>query len=97
MATSIAYVYIYNKPVIKTLYHAVNVNNTEAKLFATRCNINQATTSSGISKIVVITDSIHAAKKIFNPVSHPFQIHTSSILHKLQNFFVSYQENLIEF
>jgi len=64
IATSIAHVHIHNKPVIKTFYYAVNINSTEAKLFAIRCSINQATTSSGISKIVVITDSIHIAKNI---------------------------------
>jgi len=40
VAISIAYVYIHNKPVIKTLYHMVNITSTEAKLFAMRCGIN---------------------------------------------------------
>ena len=45
VATSIAHVYIHDKPVIKTLYHVVNINSIEAKLFAIRCGINQATIS----------------------------------------------------
>jgi len=61
MATSIAHIYIHDKPVIKTLHHAVNVTSTEAELFSIRCSINQATNIQGISKIVVITDSLHAA------------------------------------
>jgi len=43
VATSITHIYVSNNPVIKTLYHVVNVTSTEAKLFAIRCGINQAT------------------------------------------------------
>jgi len=63
VATSIAHIHICNRPVVKTLHHTVNINSMEAKLFAIRCSINQATNSMGILKIVIITDSIHAAKK----------------------------------
>ena len=40
MAMSIAYIHIHDKPVIKTLYHVVNITSIEAKLFAMRCGIN---------------------------------------------------------
>ena len=40
IATSISHIYIYNKLVIKTFYHTVNVITTEAKLFTIRCSIN---------------------------------------------------------
>ena len=95
--TSILHIYIHNKPIIKTLYHMVNVTSTEAKLFAIRCGINQATNSTGISKIIIVTDLIHATRKIFNSSSHSFQSHAAFILKKLQTFFSYYQENLIEF
>ena len=97
VATSIVHVHICDKSIVKTLHYVVNVNSIEAKLFAIRCGINQATSSSEILKIVIITDLIHATKKIFNPTSHPFQIHTSSILCKLWKFFNTHQDNLIEF
>ena len=83
MATSIAYIHIHNKPIVKTLHHVINVNSIEAELFTIICRINQAITSSGISKIIIITDSIHTAKKIFDFMSHSFQIYTLSILHEL--------------
>ena len=76
----IAYVYVQNKQVIKTIYHIVNITTTEAKLFAIRCGINQATNLQGISKIVIITDSIHSAKKIFDYSLYFFQIHMAAIL-----------------
>ena len=50
-----------------------------------------------MSKIIIITDSIHAAKKIFNSKSHLYQSHTMAILSKLHHFFKTNQENSIEF
>jgi len=72
VATSITYKDVCHKPVIKTLYHIVNVTTTEAELFAIRCDINQTTSISSISKIVVITDSLHAAQRIFNSSLYSF-------------------------
>ena len=94
VANSIAYIHVHNKPVIKTIHHAINVTTTEAKLFAIRYGINQTT---GISRIVVITDSLHATQKIFDSSSYPFQIYSMSISNKLRNFFLQNQNNLIEF
>jgi len=59
IATSIAHIHIHNKDVIKTIYYAVNILFSEAEPFAIRYGINQATNVLGISKIVVITDSLH--------------------------------------
>jgi len=50
-----------------------------------------------VSKIVVVTDSIHAVKKIFDSKLHPYQIHTMAILSELHRFFNIKQENSIEF
>ena len=83
ITTSISHVHIHNKPIIKTLHHAVNVMSIEAELFTIRCGINQATKSASISKIIVVINSIHVARKIFNPSSHPFQSHAAIILKEL--------------
>jgi len=37
---SIAYIHIHDSPVIKTIYYAINITSTKAKLFAIRCDIN---------------------------------------------------------
>jgi len=79
MATSIVHVHVYNKPVIKTIHHAMNIMTTEAKLFTIRCGINQTTNIPSISKIVIITDMLHAAQRIFNSSTYLFQIHLASI------------------
>ena len=89
VATSIAHIHIHDKPVVKTL-HAVNINSTEAELFAIRCGINQATNSTGISKIVVVTDSIHAAKKylIYHHICFKFMLHPSFVNSKSSLHFI---------
>ena len=97
VAFSIVYIHIHNKLVIKMLHHTINITSTEAKFFAIRCGINQVTHLHKISKIVVVTDSIHMAKKIFNPSSHLLQKHAALILNDLRKFFTCHYENTIEF
>ena len=97
IATSIVHIHSANYSLIKTVHHASFVTSSEAELFAIRCGINQACSLNNVSKIVVVTDSIHVAKKIFDPGSHPFQIHSAAILNNLQNFFTTNDSNFIEF
>ena len=86
-----------NSPLIKTVHHTVFVTSSEAELFAMRCGINQAYNKDNISKIVVITNSIHSAKRIFDSSSHPLQSHSAAILSELRLFFNKSQVNSIEF
>ena len=97
IATLILYVHIVNHPLIKTVHHASFVTSTEAELFAIRCGINQACSIDSVSKIIVVTDSIHTTKTIFNSESHPYQLHSAAILSELQRFFNSNLNNSIEF
>ena len=97
IASSITHIYVCNKPIIKILHHAINITSSEAEFFAIRCGINQATHLHSISKVIVVTDSIHVAKKIFEPSSHLLQKHVAFILNDLREFFTHYQENTIEF
>ena len=83
IAMSISHIHLANQPLIKTVHYASFVTSTEAKLFAIRCGINQACSIENVSKIIIVMNSIHAAKKIFNSESYPFQIHTSAILSEL--------------
>ena len=97
IAISISHLHVANHSLVKTVHHAVFITSTEAELFAIRCSINQACIKENVSKIIVITDSIHAAKKIFDSKSHPFQSHTMAILSKLCYFFNKNHENSTEF
>ena len=97
IATSISHIHLADHSLIKTVHHAMFITSMEAELFAIRCGINQAYIKEGVSKIIVVTDSINAVKKIFDSKSHPYQSHTMAILSKLCRFFETNQENSIEF
>jgi len=97
ITSSIVHIHVCNKPIIKMLHHTINITSSEAEFFAIRCGINQAIYLHSISKIIVITDSIYVAKKIFDPSSHPLQKHMAFILNDLREFFTCHQENTIEF
>ena len=97
VAISITYIYVYDRPIVKMIYHAANVTSTEAELFIIRCGINQAINLPGISKIVIVTDSIHAVKKIFDLAIHSFQVHLAAIFKELRNFFIVNNNNSIVF
>jgi len=97
IATSVSHIHSMNSPLTKTAHHASFVTSTEAELFAIRCSINQACSKENILKIIIVTDSIHTAKKIFDSNSHLYQLHSIAILRKLQEFFNSNPNNTIEF
>jgi len=97
IATSIAYVHSFRNPVMKTLYYTVNITTTKTKLFVIRCGINQAVQIININCIVIITDSIHTAHRIFDLSVHPYQIQSSAISRELREFFNKDLINSIEF
>ena len=94
---SILYTHIPNRPLSRTIHYSAFVTSTEAELFAIRCGINQALSVNYISKIIIVTNSIHVARKIFDPLSHSCQIHTVAILEELHHFFSKNSANSIEF
>ena len=87
----------YNNPITKTIHHVVHVTSTEAELFVIRCSINQASNCDSISKIIIITDSIYVAKKIFDSSLYPFQVHSVTTLSELWKIFLWHQNSSIEF
>ena len=97
IATSISHIHIVNCLLTKTVHHALFVTSMEAELFTIRCGINQACSNKIVSKIIVIMDSIHTARKIFDSNFHPFQLHSAAILRELWDFFNSNPNNSIEF
>ena len=86
-----------DKPLTKMVHYTVNVTSTEAELFAIRCGINQTLRFNNISKIIVITNFIYAAHKIFDSLVYPYQILLAAILSDLHVFFNSHVKNSIEF
>jgi len=41
VTTLISHTHMYNKPITKTIHHAVHITSTESELFAIRCSINK--------------------------------------------------------
>ena len=80
------HIHTHNNPIIKTIHHTINVSFTEVELFTIRYDINQATQMANINCIIVITDLIHAAQRIFDSFIHPYQIQSSIISTKLRKF-----------
>ena len=87
IAILVSHIHIWDKPLIKTVHHAAYVTSTKAELFVIRCGINQACSKEDISRIIVVTNSIHAAKKIFDTKLHLYQIYATAILKELRQFF----------
>ena len=97
VVTSILHTHMYNRPITKTIHHVVHITSTEAELFAIRCSINQASNFDNVFKIIVVTNSIHVARKIFEPFVHPYQVQLAAILSNLHSFFEHHENNFIEF
>ena len=93
----ISHIHSFNKHVVKTIHRVVNVTITEAKLFTIQCSINQAIDITNVNHIVVITNSLHAARRIFDFLLYPYQIHSAVISQKLREFFLKDVSNCIEF
>ena len=93
----ILHIHSFNKPIVKTLCRAINITIAEAELFAIRGGINQVVANHNIKHLIVITNSLHIARKIFNSSTHLYQIHSAAISLELREFFSKDSQNHIEF
>ena len=97
VATSILYIHSFDQLVVKTCHQAINIFTTEAELFTIRCGINQVIDIPNIKKIIVITNSLHTTRKIFDLSSHPYQLQSIAILCELREFFHKDINNSVKF
>ena len=97
IATSIAYIHSFNSLLKKTIYHTVSITLMEIELFILRYGINQAVQVPGLPCIIVITDALYAAKRIFDSSIHQYQLQLIAISKDLWEFFEKQVENSIEF
>ena len=74
IAISITHIHSLSSPIKKILHHTINITSIETKLFAIRCKVSQAIQITNISYIIIITDALHTAQKIFDPTIYPFQL-----------------------
>jgi len=97
VTTSISHIHSFNKSIVKTLHSAINIITAKAELFAIRCGISQAVANHNVKHIIVITDSLHITRKIFDSSTHLYQIHSAAISSELREFFSKDSQNHIEF
>jgi len=94
---SISHVYSLSNSTKETLYYAVNVTTTEAKLFAIRCGINQTVQIPEVAHIIVIIDAIYIVHYIFDSSNHPYQLQSIAMSKELREFFNKDSSNYIVF
>ena len=97
IVTSVSYIQRKHNIIRKTIYHAMNISSTKAKLFIIRCGISQATQIQEVKQIVIITDAILVVKKNFNTSHYLYQLHSITISNDLRKFFNKNPNNLITF
>ena len=74
--------------IVKNIHHTMNVTLSEAEYFAIRCGNNHVFQLQDILCIVIVTDIIPTARKIFDSNIHPQQLHFVAISQDLKVFFV---------
>ena len=97
IAISISHIHRSQEIIAKSAHYTTNVNSTKAELFTIRCEINYAIHLQNVTHIIIITDAIPAARKIFNMSVHPYQLHSITILKDLKKFFNKDFNNSIDF
>jgi len=97
VATLISHIHRGQEIIAKTVHHTINVIFSEAKLFTIRCGINHATQLQDVLYIVVITNAIPVAKRIFDSKIHPQQLHSIAISKDLKAFSKKNLNNSIKF
>ena len=75
----------------------MNVTLTGVELFSIRCGINQAVQLPNVDQIIVIMDTIPAARCIFDLSTYPLQLHSIAVSHDLRVFFNRNSNNTISF
>jgi len=88
--------YILTSTLLKTLHQAINVTMTEVKLFTIRCRISQAIQISNISCIIIITDSMYVAQRIFDSNIHLYKLQLITISKDLRLYFNKHSDNSIK-
>ena len=72
IVTSVSHIRREYEIVMKTIHYVMNVMSTETKLFVMRCSIGQVSQIQDITCIIIVTDTILAAKRIFDISFYPY-------------------------
>jgi len=97
ITTTILHIQRKHRIIMKTVHHTINIMFTKAKIFAIRCGISQVSQMQDVTCIVIITDTIPAAKRIFDTSLYLYQLHSITISSNLRKFFNKNSSNSISF
>ena len=97
VATLISYLCSGQNILAKTIHHAINITSTEVKLFSIRYRINQAIQILNTKNIIIITDTIHATRCIFDSSFYPYQLYSIAVSQDLRAFFNKSSNNSLVF
>jgi len=89
--------HLWKKNIKNPIYYTINITFTKVELFAIHCSINQFVRFLQVKKIIIIADSLHIAKSIFDLLMYSYQIHSTTISYKFKKFFMWSNDNHIEF
>ena len=86
IATFINHIHSCSNLIKKILYYAINITTNETELFTIRCEISQTTQLPNIFHIIIITDSIYTAQRIFDSFTHFYQLQLITISKNLRSY-----------
>jgi len=95
--TAISHIWHANTRIKRLQMHAMNASSTEAKIMAMCIGLEFILSMEDIKHITLITDSIHAAKKIFDTTMHPYQLLVTPLATKIYEFFAKLADHIISF
>jgi len=95
-AVSVAYFWRLGEQVSSSKVPAGRATALDAELFAIRLGAVKAT-SFDVKRIVIITDSLAAARRAVDTFVHSDQAHSLAIVQALRGFFTNYPDRSIHF
>ena len=97
VATAVAHIWSENSIVQRLQANSINVTSIEAELMAIRLGLIPAIEEENVHNIIVITDSIAAAKKVFESKTDPLQNMFILVTSAIDSFFRKDGRNKIQF
>ena len=97
VATAVAYIWSENSIVQRLQANSINVTLIEAELMAIRLGLIPTMEEENVHNIIVITDSIAAAKKVFEFKTDPLQNMFIPVTSAIDSFFRKDGRNKIQF
>jgi len=95
-AVSVAYFWRLGEQMSSSKAPAGQATALDAELFAIRLGVVKAT-SFDVKSIVIITDSLTAARRAVDAFVYSDQAHSLAIVQALRSFFTNYSDRLIHF